>query len=59
LFPPPSMGGPAELFPPHYGFSLAVVYLVWLTVVAIAYPVCRWYANFKQRRRDSWWLSYL
>jgi len=59
LLPPPSMGGPSELFPPHYGFGLPVVYLAWFTVVAIAYPVCRWYADLKQRRRDLWWLSYL
>jgi len=59
VLPPPSMGGPAELFPPHYGFSLPAVYLAWFVVVAIAYPVCRWYANLKQRRRDLWWLSYL
>ena len=59
LLPPPSMGGPVELFPAHYGFSLSMVYLSWLTVVAIAYPVCRWYADLKQHRRDLWWLSYL
>jgi len=57
--PPPSMGGAREIFPPNYGFSLPVVYLVWFAVVAIAYPVCRWYADLKQRRRDLWWLSYL
>jgi uncharacterized membrane protein len=59
LLPPPSIGGPRELFPQDYGFSLPVVYFVWLAVVAVAYPVCRWYANLKQRRRDLWWLSYL
>jgi hypothetical protein len=59
LLPPPSLGGRAELFPPHYGFSLPVVYLAWFAVVAIAYPVCRAYAGIKERRRDLWWLSYL
>lgn len=59
LLPPPSMGGPANLFPPNYGFSLPVVYLTWLAVVAISYPLCRWYAGLRQRRRDLWWLSYL
>ena len=58
LFPPPSIGGPPELFPPNYGFSLPVVYLVWFAVVAIAYPVCRQYASLKRRRRDLRWLSY-
>jgi hypothetical protein len=59
LLPPPSLGGPRELFPASYGFSLPGVYLIWFTVIVIAYPVCRWYAEFKQRRRDLWWLSYL
>jgi uncharacterized membrane protein len=40
------------------GFNLWVVYAVWLAGVALLYPVCRWYAGVKQRRRD-WWLSYL
>ena len=59
LLPPPSLGGSREIFPPDYGFSLPVVYLIWLSVILIGYPVCRWYANLKNRRRDLWWLSYL
>jgi uncharacterized membrane protein len=59
LLPPPSLGGPRQAFPPDYGFSLPIVYLVWIAVVAISYPICLWYANLKNRRRDLWWLSYL
>ena len=59
LLPPPSLGGSRGIFPPDYGFSLPAVYLIWLAVVAISYPVCLWYARLKQRRRDLWWLSYL
>jgi uncharacterized membrane protein len=40
------------------GFNLAVVYAMWLFGVALLYPLCRWFAGVKQRRRD-WWLSYL
>jgi uncharacterized membrane protein len=40
------------------GFSLPVVYAAWLTVLALIYPLCRWWAGVKQRRRD-WWISYL
>jgi uncharacterized membrane protein len=58
LMPAPSMGGPRQVFPPNYGFNLGVVYLVWLAVIALAYPACRWYSQLKQRRTD-WWLSYL
>jgi len=56
--PLPSMGGPRELFPANFGYSLWAVYGVWLLVVVLLYPVCRWFANVKATRRD-WWLSYL
>ena len=44
--------------PPGWGFPLPVVYLAWTVVVAAMYPMCRWFAALKQRRRDVW-LSYL
>jgi uncharacterized membrane protein len=59
LLAPPTFGSPLQLFPPGFGYSLPVTYLVWITVVLFAYPLCRWHANLKQRRRDLWWLSYL
>lgn len=45
-------------FPKGYGLGLPGVYLVWGTVVVALYPLCRWVAGVKARRRD-WWLSYL
>ena len=44
--------------PKGNGFSLPVVYLSWITGVLLLYPVCKWFAGVKARRRD-WWLSYL
>jgi len=44
--------------PPGWGWSLPVVYLVWALVVAVMYPVSRWFAGVKRRRSDPW-LSYL
>lgn len=41
------------------GISLAMVYVVWLLIVAVLYPVCKWYVNYKFNNRDKWWLSYL
>jgi uncharacterized membrane protein len=58
LDPAPSMGGPANLYPPGYGYPLWVVYLVWFAVVALMYPICLWYARLKERISDRW-LSYL
>jgi uncharacterized membrane protein len=43
---------------PNIGFNLAVVYLCWIAGVLLLYPICKWFAGVKQRRRD-WWLSYL
>jgi hypothetical protein len=56
--PAPSMGGSPQMFPPDYGFSLWVVYAVWIVVLLMLYPQCRQYAQLKQQRR-AWWLSYL
>ena len=44
--------------PQGTGFNLGVVYLAWIIGVLITYPLCKWFAGVKQRRRD-WWLSYL
>jgi uncharacterized membrane protein len=55
--PFPSMSGPADLFPPDFGYDLWVAYAVWIAVVLALYPVCRWFAGVKERNQ-SWWLSY-
>jgi uncharacterized membrane protein len=42
-----------------YGFSLGVVYLVWIFIVALLYPLCKWFGNYKAKHKARWWLSYL
>jgi uncharacterized membrane protein len=44
--------------PAGYGLPLPGVYAVWLVVVLMLYPLCRWFAALKQRRTEWWW-SYL
>jgi uncharacterized membrane protein len=44
--------------PPGWGLPLPGVYLMWVIVVVLMYPLCRWFAALKQRRSDAW-LSYL
>jgi len=44
--------------PPGYGFSLPIVYLVWLAIVTLCYFPCKWFAGVKQRSKNPW-LSYL
>ena len=56
--PYPSLGGAKDAFPADFGYNLAVVYAVWLVVVALCYPACLWYARVKAQRRGGW-LSYL
>lgn len=36
--------------PPEWGYSLPVVYLVWIGVVAALFPVCHWFARLKAQR---------
>lgn len=46
---------------PHkdgYGYGLWVVYGLWVLVVLMLYPACRWFAELKRRRKDAW-LGYL
>ncbi|HKG90297.1 MAG TPA: heparan-alpha-glucosaminide N-acetyltransferase domain-containing protein [Gemmatimonadaceae bacterium] len=42
----------------NFGFPLWVTYLCWMLGVVLLYPLCRWFAGVKARRRD-WWLGYL
>jgi uncharacterized membrane protein len=56
--PPPTLGTARKLFPADYGWDLWVVYAIWLVVIALMYPLCRWFVELRQRRRDPW-LSYL
>jgi hypothetical protein len=44
--------------PDGYGLSLPWVYLVWLVVLAICFPICMAFDRIKQRSQ-SVWLSYL
>ena len=55
---PPQGPNTPNLRPSDYGYSLPIVYLVWLGVVLALYPFCRWFAEIKRRRREPW-LSYL
>lgn len=42
-----------------FGFDLPIIYLVWILVVALLYPLCIWYMNFKKTHKEWWLLSYL
>ena len=40
------------------GFNLGGVYLIWLLVIILLYPLCKWYGRYKATHHH-WWLSYL
>jgi len=42
-----------------YGFSLTVVYIVWILLVLVLIPLCLWYDRYKRTHREKRWLSYL
>lgn len=43
----------------NYGFDLYVVYLIWILVTALMFPLCKWYNEYKTTNRGKWWLRYL
>jgi uncharacterized membrane protein len=47
-----------RIFPPGYGYDLWAVYVIWIGIVVLLYPLCLWFSRVKERRQD-WWLSYL
>lgn len=53
------VAGPVGQRLENYGFSLPVVYLVWLALIIILYPLCKWYDRYKTKHKEKWWLSYL
>ncbi|TMI81546.1 MAG: DUF1624 domain-containing protein [Bacteroidetes bacterium] len=43
-----------------YGFGLAIVYTVWIAIVLLLYPLCKWFERYKRNHQSEyWWLSYL
>jgi uncharacterized membrane protein len=42
-----------------YGFGLWVVYLVWVAVIIILFPICKKFDTYKINHKEKWWLSYL
>lgn len=55
-------GTPASLFKfsaPGEGYPLPVVYIIWIIIVLLMYPLCKWYDAYKTRHKEKWWLSYL
>lgn len=42
-----------------YGLNLCMVYLIWIGIVLLLYPLCKKFDRYKQSHKEKWWLSYL
>ena len=42
-----------------FGFGLGTVYVIWLLVVMMVYPLCKWYKKVRENNPAKWWLGYL
>ena len=43
----------------NYGYSLFIVYVVWIGIIILLYFPCKKYMIYKATHKDKWWLSYL
>jgi len=41
------------------GLSLAAVYGIWIAVILLLYPICKWHQNYRAKNPAKWWLRYL
>jgi uncharacterized membrane protein len=41
------------------GVNLFYVYLIWIFVVIVLYPLCKWYGQYKEGHKEKQWLRYL
>ena len=58
MFESPTLARYPFTTPPGWGYPLPIVYAVWIGVVVALYPLCRWFADVKQRHSAAW-LSYV
>ena len=42
-----------------FGVGLGAVYFIWIIVILLLYPLCRWYQKMREDNPARWWLSYL
>ncbi|HKO79940.1 MAG TPA: heparan-alpha-glucosaminide N-acetyltransferase domain-containing protein [Chitinophagaceae bacterium] len=41
------------------GVELGLIYLIWISVIILFYPLCKWYGNYKIKHKEKKWLRYL
>ena len=43
----------------NFGLRIEAVYIVWVLLIVLLYPLCRAYQRYKENNPTKWWLSYL
>jgi uncharacterized membrane protein len=43
----------------NFGFDLYVVYLIWILVIVLLFPWCKWYNEYKTANHKNRWLKYV
>jgi uncharacterized membrane protein len=41
------------------GLPLAGIYTIWLLLLLLLYPICKWYGHYKKSHAEKTWLRYL
>jgi uncharacterized membrane protein len=41
-----------------YGLDLWIVYLIWVGIIILLYPLCKRFGTYKMNHKEKWWLSY-
>jgi uncharacterized membrane protein len=42
-----------------FGISLGAVYVIWVVVILLLFPLCKWYQRHRETHPSQWWLRYL
>lgn len=42
-----------------FGLRIEAIYIIWILLLVLLYPLCRWYQRYKEKTPTKWWLSYL
>lgn len=47
----------SRMMPTDYGYDLPKIYILWIVMLVLLYPICSWFVNYKAKHQ-SWWLNY-
>ena len=47
----------SSAMPDNYGYDLHHVYVLWIIMLIILYPLCNWFTNYKSKYK-YWWLNF-